>query len=345
LKNLHGLKAAFPITIRPDVKPKRQHLLFLIRVTIAGGGLHPACGQEGAPIHAVNSDTIPGKPGHPNQEVASKQAFLDNNSLRIGVDLSSGGAIFWLSESPGGPNLLNHADRGRFIQQSYYGKPDGSKWVEKPWRWNPVQGGDYKGRAARLLETNETADTLHVKSVPVNWAGGEDIENCQMEQWITLDGKIAHLKFRFSYQGTDSHPAAHQELPAVFVDHKLGELIIYQGERPWTGGALTTVQPGWPNEYRSAPENWAAFVGVDGRGVGVLFPGTDRITTYRFNGPDGPEGGGCSYFAPIRTMAITPGLVFEYVVHLSIGTAAELRERFALVARKPAEMQRDAATQ
>lgn len=30
-------------------------------------------------------------------------------------------------------------DCGRYIQQSYYGKEDGSNWNGTPWRWNPVQ--------------------------------------------------------------------------------------------------------------------------------------------------------------------------------------------------------------
>lgn len=272
-----------------------------------------------------------------NPEVASKRKFLANESIKIGVDLSSGGAIFWFSEIGDERNLLNHADRGRFIQQSYYGKPDGSKWVAKPWCWNPVQGGDYQGRPARLLETSETEGTLYVKSIPVNWAGGEDIDDCRMEQWISLKGSLAHLRFRFSYNGKETHPAKHQELPAVFVDLALGELVTYQGTEPWTGDALKPEQPGWPNEYRDVPEHWAAFVGTDGRGVGMLFPGTDKITTYRHPGPTGPKGGGCSYFAPIRTMAITPGLVFEYDVYLAIGTAADLRDRFAPIARKALE--------
>jgi hypothetical protein len=71
--------------------------------------------------------------------------------------------------------------------------------------------------------------------------------------------------------------------------------------------------------------------------VDVLFPGTDRITTDRHPGPPGPpgpKGGGCSYFAPLRTMAITPGLVFEYDVYLTIGTAEEIRHRFKPIARK-----------
>ena len=268
----------------------------------------------------------------PNPAVASEQKFIENGKVKIGVDLSSGGSIFWFSELPADRNLLNHADRGRFIQQSYYGKPDGSLWVDKPWRWNPVQGGDYKDRPAKLLELKETKDTLYVRSIPVNWAGGEDVEDCRMEQWITLSEDLAHIRFRFSYKGLENHPPTHQELPAVFVDYALPDLVYYKGNKPWTDGPLQKESPGWPNEYRDTPEHWAAFIAADGRGVGMLFPGTDRITTYRFNGPEGPKGGGCSYFSPIRTMSVTPGMVFEYKVYLMIGEVGEMRARFKPIA-------------
>ena len=272
--------------------------------------------------------------GETQPEVAAKQQFLENGRVRIGVDLSSGGSICWFSKLPENRNLLNHADRGRFIQQSYYGKPDGSLWAGKPWRWNPVQGGDYKGKPAKLLEVKETEGTLYLRSIPVNWAGGQDMDDCRMEEWIELTNQVAHIRFRFTYRGKESHPPTHQELPAVFVDHALANLVYYTGDKPWTGQPLTKDRPGWPNESRKPSENWAGFVGDDGQGVGVLFPGTDLITTYRFAGKDGPDGGGCSYFAPIRTMAITPGLVFEYSAYLTIGTAEEMRARFKPIALK-----------
>ena len=120
-------------------------------------------------------------------------------------------------------------------------------------------------------------------------------------------GEVARIRFRFSYKGKDTHPPTHQELPAVFVDHALADLVYYNGVEPWTDKPISKDVPGWPNESRKTAENWAGFVGPDERGVGVLFPGTDTITTYRHPGPDGPKGGGCSYFAPIRTMSITPG--------------------------------------
>ena len=268
------------------------------------------------------------------EEVPKGEKFLSNGEVKIGVDLSSGGSIFWLSEVPADRNLLNHFDRGRFIQQSYYGKPDGSKWVEQPWRWNPVQGGDFKGKPARVLEAREEGSGLYVKSVPVNWAGGQDVEDCRMEEWIKLEGKVATIRFRFTYSGNEEHPPAHQELPAVFIDHAFPDLVCYAGEKPWTGEALSTRQPGWPNESCTATEEWAAYTGPDGRGVGVYFPGSRELTCYRYAGEDGPKCAGCSYFAPVRTMQIKPGFVHDYTIHLSIGTAKELRERFAEIRKK-----------
>ena len=276
---------------------------------------------------------LPVSAADPHPQVASQKKFIENDQIKIGVDLSSGGSIYWFSELPADRNLLNHADRGRFIQQSYYGKSDGSMWAKKPWRWNPVQGGDYKGKPARLLETREEKGSLYVRSIPVNWAGGQDLEECRMEQWITLSDKVGRVRFKFTYRGTDSHPAVHQELPAVFIDYDLPDLVYYKGDKPWTNDELSKDQPGWPNESRKVTEHWAGFTGADGRGVGVLFPGTDRITTYRHPGKPGPTGGGCSYFAPIRTMAISPGFTFEYSIYLTIGSAGEMRARFMPIAK------------
>ena len=42
----------------------------------------------------------------------------------------------------------------------------------------------------------------------------------------------------------------------------------------------------------------------------------------------GPKGGGCSYFASITKLAITPGFQHEYRVYLTIGQLDEIRFRF-----------------
>ena len=52
------------------------------------------------------------------------------------------------------------------------------------------------------------------------------------------------------------------------------------------------------------------------------------MTCYRAPGKPGPAGSGCSYLAPIRTLAITNGFKLEYDVFLAIGTVSELRDKF-----------------
>ena len=258
----------------------------------------------------------------------SDWVFLDNGQIKLGVKKSSGAGIAWLSASGAKENLLDHYDHGRLIQQSYYGKVDGSKWVEKPWRWNPVQGGDYKGHASTVLELANDKTTLHARIRPRNWAGGQLLTDCEMEQHIRLDGKLAIVKFRFRYTGTEPHPEHQHEVPATFLHPSLTTLVHYDGDKPWSGGELKRSQPGWPNESRTIPEGWAAYVNDKDNGVGVFAPIAKELTCYRYGAsPEAPSA--CSYFAPLVKFAITPQLDFSYEVVLATGTPAEMRAAFA----------------
>ena len=256
--------------------------------------------------------------------------YINNGVVQLGVDMDRGGAVFHFSEVNTKRNLLNHADEGRFIQQSYYGEADGSDWNGQSWVWNPIQGGGCRGEKARVISQEITENSIRVVSTPVHWATGEAVTDCEMEERITLDGRIAriHYTFRNTGPGATDHPATSQEMPAVFVDYALKNLVYYDGSSPWTGGPLRRDVPGWPNEERTRTEHWAAYVDDSDWGIGVYTPGTPLSTTYRFDGPSGPTGGGCSYFAPIRNFAVAKGLVLEYDVYLYIGTVEEIRSAF-----------------
>ena len=256
--------------------------------------------------------------------------YINNGIVQLGVDMDRGGAVFHFSEVNTKRNLLNHADEGRFIQQSYYGEADGSDWNGQSWVWNPIQGGGCRGEKARVISQEITENSIRVVSTPVHWATGEAVTDCEMEERITLDGRIAriHYTFRNTGPGATDHPATSQEMPAVFVDYALKNLVYYDGSSPWTGGPLRRDVPGWPNEERTRTEHWAAYVDDSDWGIGVYTPGTPLSTTYRFDGPSGPTGGGCSYFAPIRNFAVAKGLVLEYDVYLYIGTVEEIRSAF-----------------
>ena len=276
-----------------------------------------------------------GAPGRSFAET-DPHVFIDNGEVRLGIDLSAGGSIFHFGESDGGANLLNHYDKGRFIQQSYYGDEDGSRWAGRPWRWNPVQGGGYRDEPAEVLAFDVEETRLRVRSIPRHWATGEPVDSTRMVSMIRLDGPVAHIRFAFQYNGDTAHASRHQELPAVFVDADYPYLVRYDGDAPWTGGELSRDVPGWPNERREATEHWAAYVDEEDFGIGVFFPGTDTMTTYRFegNGTAGPTGSACSYFSPIRSFAVTPGLRFQYDVYLTIGSVDEIRARFHALAEE-----------
>src|SRR4051794_13066133 len=192
--------------------------------------------------------------------------FIDSGQIKLGIKKSSGAGIAWFSESGSERNLLNHFDNGRLVQQSYYGNKDGSLWGKTPWRWNPVQGGGYKGKPATVLELKSDAATLYAKIRPRHWATEAELADVTMEEWITLTGRVAHVHFKMSYTGNESHVKTAQEIPAFFTDPDLAALERYDGDKPWIGGAVHRSQPGWPNESREIKEHWAAFVDTDNFG-------------------------------------------------------------------------------
>lgn len=257
----------------------------------------------------------------------SEWLFIDNGQVRLGVKKASGAGIAWFSRSGSTENLLDHYDHGRLVQQSYYGKKDGSIWAGKPWSWNPVQGGDYRHQPSEVLELTSSATTLDARIRPRNWAGGQLLPDCEMEQHIRLEGPLAIVKFGFRYTGKETHPPTHQEVPATFINPAYGNMVIYAGDQPWTDAPLTKSKPGWPNESRKIPEGWAAYVNDRNTGIGLFAPVAKQLTCYRFGSSPAAKGA-CSYFAPVVTFSITPDLHFEYEAALALGTPEEMRAAF-----------------
>ena len=270
------------------------------------------------------------QPPQTDNSVDSQAALkrISNGQISVGLKPESGGAIAWVAAEPDGRNMVNAHDRGRLIQQSYYGKADGSLWNKKPWRWNPVQGGDWRGSSAQVLELTIKPSSAYVKTLPKHWASGEDLRTTTMQQWIDLEGPIAHIKYRFEQRDGEDHPPTHQELPAVFVQPELHNLVMYDGAEPWSDGALTRSVPGWPNEHKKMTEHWAAYVDDNDVGIGVYVPVASELTCYRFGSSEQAKGA-CSYFAPLRTFAITRTFDWQYDVFVTVGSLQEIRARFA----------------
>jgi autotransporter-associated beta strand protein len=282
------------------------------------------------------------------EPAAAQIQYLDNGSIRLGVDTTKGGAIVELRPSgtlASGSNVVNTFDLGREIQQSYYSGPASfvpagatqhPSW--SPWPWNPVQAGDAYGNRSTLISASNSGTELYVKSRPKQWALQNVDADCTMEEWITLSGNVATVRTRLTNARSDTtqYPARHQELPAVYTWARLTQLKTYTGTQPFTSGSLTVIPnaaPPWTS-FR-ATEGWAAYVDANDWGLGVFAPNNVRFV----GGFAGTPGTGSTtssntgYISPIRSEIIDHNIVYDHTYHLILGSLTSIRA-FA-VANKP----------
>lgn len=256
---------------------------------------------------------------------------LDNGVIRVGVDVSRGGAISYLSESGAGESVVNIYDLGRYIQQSYYAGPypfipPGA--VQHPaydgWGWNPVQAGDVYGNRSQVLDVSNDGTTLYVECIPKQWALNNVDSECTMEAWITLDENRVHVRNRLTNFRSDTtdYSGRHQELPAVYTIGRLSRLFTYTGTAPFTSDTLTQIHNnGPPWEYWTGTENWSAFVDDTDWGLGICHPGA-YVTVGGFHGTPGsggPNDVNTGYIAPLHTDVIDHDIIYEYEYTLILG--------------------------
>lgn len=302
----------------------------------------PSCGEkenkeEPSPI--IQKDTRWAETG------MGEKTYINNGIVQLGIDLDRGGGVFHFSNKKTKKNLLNHFDNGRLIQQSYYGEMDGTTWDGRAWRWNPVQGGGWQGPGAQVKEKDIQDEYLKVSSYPVHWASCESLKDeCLMTEEIWLIDNYAKITYSFSNDGPKAkrhNERRDQELPAIFCDYNYNYLSFYDGDKPWTGGELTTVRPHYLNEKDNngntipidsfeRTEEWAAYTDAKGSwGIGVYTPATTRMSAYLVQVQNaGPTGPSCSYFSPHDYMVINPGFKCSYDVYVTIGSLKEIRETF-----------------
>ncbi len=220
-----------------------------------------------------------------NREIPGREVFVDNGSVKIGVDLLWGGALSYFedldssveavrvngeikvdsnaSERYGkrvvndNVNLINRKDTGRLIQQSYYGTSglsgDGyipGEFMGNVWNYNPVQGGNQFNDSSKIVDLKIEDNSLYIKCRPLDWAlPKENITPSYMEATYTLEGKNVHAECRFvDFSGYTPYYTS-QEIPAFYCVEPLNRFVYYGGNEPWTGGELS-VEPDlifWPD--------------------------------------------------------------------------------------------------
>ncbi|MGO8836978.1 MAG: hypothetical protein ACLQAH_13800 [Limisphaerales bacterium] len=228
----------------------------------------------------------------PDQDRTPRMSYLENESIRLGVDLAIGGAITYLAPATNRElNVINSHDWGRQVQLSYYSGPNPfhppGTTMSEDWHslgWNPIQSGDCYGFKSVVLTHTNDGHSIYVKLVPMQWPLKNVPGECVCEVWLKLDGPTVKARTRLTNQRADhtQYPARTQEMPAVYVNGPYSRLFSYTGDRPYTGGALTQftnrldLQKDWTNWL--ATEHWAAQVNDAGWGLGVWTPETVRFS-------------------------------------------------------------------
>jgi hypothetical protein len=278
---------------------------------------------------------------------------LKNSQIRVKQDISRGGAISYISVSGSSRNLVNIADEGRYIQQSYYAgrsldrRSEGQSPAWSPWAWNPIQAGDYARNRAKILTTSKTDTSTYVSCIPMLWDMDNEPAEAVMEQWTSIDGNVISVRCRLTCSRTDyiygEDIACDQEIPAVYLISALDNLYSYLGDAPFSGAAVTStdivqLESGFWGVYNGAEnpfpaEKWMAFVDGSGFGVGVYSPDATKFLAGRAGGAGDEEWGwSTNYIAPVCVRGLMKNSVFEYRYFLAVGSLENIRSAFYKIA-------------
>ena len=275
--------------------------------------------------------------------------WIENDALRLGVNLGLGGAVTFLAEH-GRPNLINSHDWGRQVQMSFYShpvpyEPEG-KTVNENWRylgWNPIQSGDCYGHRSKVLAYRTDGNEIQVECVPMQWPMDDCPGECTFEVRYRLEGCRVDVtaRLRNARSDTAQYPARAQELPAVYTNGVWYKLVSYTGTAPYTGAPLTELCTkenglGWPWVSYCPTEHWAALVDDDGYGLGVCNPMTNRFIGGFAGkmGAGGPKDAPTGYISPLLTEVLDHNIVYEYAYSLIPGPLERIRDEACAFARR-----------
>ena len=280
-------------------------------------------------------------------DTSPHELVADNGKIKVKFDLTRGGAISWVSLSGSERNLVNIADEGRYIQQSYYaGKSldrisEGQSKRWSPWTWNPIQVGDAFGNRAKILDYKEHKDSLYVKCIPMQWDMNNSPAEAEMEQWTFLEGNVLRIRNRLTCHRTDTiygeGISRDQELPAVYPISALDKLYTYQGDHPFTSAPIKQLEviklsSGFWGRYDDISEHWMAFIDDGNFGMAVYTP----LCTRFLAGMAGEKGGethdgSTSYIAPVKKETLYKNSMYEYEYYIIIGSLNEIRNTIYMI--------------
>jgi hypothetical protein len=273
---------------------------------------------------------------------------IDNGTVKIGIDRAKGAAITYLSWTAHPKNVVNYADPGRLIQQSYYAgrvldrKVDGQSKTWSPWSWNPIQGGGVASWARVTEFKRLDPATLYGETIPNLWDMPAEPAAALMRQWTGFEpGMPDVVTVRCEFianrsEGDRWGPAkpAHQEIPACYFTRNFSNVKSYLGDGKWR---TESQPPGPPWGRTKPPHNIMAMFAPDGQGVAVFSPSATQHWNFGPHGggaTDDPAAGPCMHMAPIDRVNLGPKSTYRYRYWLVVGTESQINLRLEALMKK-----------
>ncbi|MGV8879179.1 MAG: hypothetical protein ACOH2A_09125 [Sphingobacteriaceae bacterium] len=272
-------------------------------------------------------------------------SYIQNEFIKVGIDLNLGGAITYIADAKKQENLINNSDWGRQVQMSFYSgpvpfEPLGKKaapfWIYIG--WNPIQSGDVAGNRSKVLKHKNTGNSLYVKCIPMHWPLDSVPGECYFESWIRLKGNTVEVRSQIVNNRPDKtqYNARGQELPAVYTNAPYHRLVSYRGEKPFTNDTLSVIKnhnlPGeklieWA--HWQATENWAANLNEQNYGLGIWNEAVQNFSggfygdsTFKGGSKDSPTG----YISPVNREVLDHNITYVYCYALILGSLKQIRE-------------------
>ena len=283
---------------------------------------------------------------------ADEVYYVENDQYVLGVRLSWGGGICYLvdknKEIKGLTNLINQADTGRLVQQSYYGTYSNGEYVQghynnATWPYNPVQGGDCKNNPSRIIDVVVGDSSLYIKAQPQDWSKDGEITPSYMENTYILEKNYIRVDNRFVDFSGWEHRYANQELPAFYTVSYLDKFTYYGGSTPWQNDELSERgdlnfwgDPKYNSDCtfrirESNTETWCAWTNTrKDYGIGLYVPNVDIFLAGRhaYNGSKDAENGATNYVAPLKTLKLIAFEPLEYSYMMTTGSVEQIRATF-----------------
>lgn len=271
-----------------------------------------------------------------------RMSFLENEEIKVGVDLNLGGAITWLSAADG-ENRVNNFDHGRQIQLSYFSGPVPFEHAgQKPaahWQhlgWNPIQAGDDFHHGSETVEHRNDGREIYVKCIPLQWPLNGVPGECTLESWLKLEGHTVKARARLVNARADSsqYPARLQELPALYANAAFHRVISYTGAQPFTGQPHTLMPASataHPWTFWLGTEHWSALLNDQDEGLGLITPGRIWFTG-GFAGKPGPNDTRATdtgYLAGQGLEILDHNIIHEFHYEVVAGSLEQIRARAA----------------